>query len=115
MNTVKPRRIKATKDEQARYDRLKELPCIACHLSGFSKMCGKHEIQHFTAGGRRIGNDKTIPLGAWHHRGVILDGMSGYEMEEYFGPSFGKSRRQFEAHFGSEEFLLAETNKLIGA
>lgn len=112
---MKPRSQKATKDEQARYDSLKELPCIACHILGAEVMCGKHEIQHLTSGGRRIGNDKTIPLGAYHHRGIILNEWTGKEMLDYFGPSFGKSRKAFEAKFGSEEYLLELTNEMLDA
>lgn len=114
---MKPRRAKATKAELARYAKLKEMPCIACIIGRhdlINGMCGKHEIHHLTSGGRRLGNEKTIPLGAWHHQGIILRGKTGREMVKIFGPSFGKTPRQFEAYFGSEEFLLMETNKLLG-
>lgn len=115
MNIVTPRSKKATKDEQARYAALKELNCIVCHLDGQGNViCGRHEIHHLTSGGRRIGNDKTIPLGAYHHRGVILNGYTGKRMEIVFGPSFAKSKRAFETRFGTEEYLLEQTNKLLG-
>lgn len=109
---MKPRSKPATKAEKARYEKLKQIPCIACWILG-KEGCGKHEIHHLTEGGRRLGNEKTIPLGAWHHQGIILRGKTGLEMVKMFGPSFGKTPRQFEAHFGSEEFLLAETNRLL--
>lgn len=113
---MKPRRSPATKAEKARYEKLKRLPCIACLLKGDLEsigMCGKHEIQHMTAGGRRLGNEFTYPLGAYHHQGHILPGYTGSQMKSAFGPSFAKSRKQFEETFGSEEFLLAETNRLL--
>jgi hypothetical protein len=35
-------------------------------------------------------------------------------MERIYGPSFAKSRAAFEAAFGSEEFLLHETDIWLG-
>jgi hypothetical protein len=36
------------------------------------------------------------------------------EMTRLYGPSFANSRAAFEQAFGSEEYLLEETNKWIG-
>lgn len=35
-------------------------------------------------------------------------------MTKLYGPSFAKSRKAFEAAFGSEEYLLEETDKWLG-
>lgn len=109
---MKPRSKPATKEEKARYEKLKRLPCIACYKLG-EEGCGKHTIQHMTSGGRRLGNEWTYSLGAWHHQAHILPGFSGKEMRERFGPSFAESKQEFERVFGTEEDLLLETNRLL--
>ena len=110
---MKPRSQKATKDEQARYDALKELGCIVGRLRVVG--CVGCEIQHLTSGGRRISNYHTIPLCPWHHRGQLPEGFTTTKATLCYGPSFAKSRKQFEQIFGSEEYLLEQTNRLLDA
>lgn len=35
-------------------------------------------------------------------------------MRQIYGPSFAKSRAEFESAFGTEEYLLEETDKWLG-
>ena len=78
-------------------------------------VCGPTEAHHLTSGGRRLGHDYTIPLGSFHHRGLLPVGMkTTHEAVERFGPSLETSKRDFIEKFGTEFELLAETNKLLG-
>lgn len=92
-----------------RFDRLSEVGCICCRRHGYKVA---PEIHHLVEGMRRLGDDYTIPLCAYHHRGV---GMSLSAIENIFGPSrHHDGRRAFEKHWGTEKELLAEVNDLIG-
>lgn len=109
---MKPRNKPATKAEKQRYARLKELGCIITRLK--HGVWAYPEIHHITSGGRRLGNDKTIPLTEWFHRGIIpQDCKTSSEATQKYGPSLAKDKHEFECAFGGEEFLLAETNRLL--
>lgn len=113
-STLKPRSEPATKEERARYAALKCMPCAACRQIGIYNLWS--DVQHITSGGRRIGNYDTYPLCKWHHQGIIPVGYglkNSTETMAKFGPSFAKSKREFEARFGTEEELLALTNKFL--
>ena len=101
-----------TAAEKDRMDRLSRSGCVVCRISHGSYVDG--EIQHLTAGGRRLGHRYTICLCAWHHRSVPAGSVSPAEMRRIYGPSFAESRKEFEASFGSEEHLLDETDKWLG-
>lgn len=112
---MKPRSEKATPGEQLRYAALKSMLCICCRK--VNKYAGRPDIQHITSGGRRIGNEATYPICKWHHQSYIPVGFglkNSTEATEMFGPSFAKSKREFEEFFGTEEQLLAQTNKYLG-
>ncbi len=110
---MKPRSEPATADEKRRYAALKSMPCAACRKL-YTWYCGPTEIHHLTSGGRRLGNEFTIPLGRWHHRAQLPPEVKNTsEAVERFGPSLETSKRDFEARFGTEEQLLAETNRLL--
>lgn len=96
-----------------RYAALKSLGCIVSRKLGrYGVPC---EIHHLTSGGRRISNEHTIPLSAWFHRALIPpDCKTTSEAVAKYGPSLETSKRDFEARFGTEEALLAETNQLLG-
>lgn len=109
---MKPRRMKATASERARYESLKNLGCIVNRLY-FDRYIAP-QIHHMTSGGRRISNFHTIPLSPWLHQAWIpQDCKTKTEATDKYGPSLETSKRDFEARFGSEEFLLAETNRLL--
>ena len=112
---MKPKSEAATPGEKLRYSALKSMPCICCRK--VNKYAGRPDIQHITSGGRRISNYDTYPLCKWHHQGYIPVGFglkNSTEATEMFGPSFAKDKRAFEDYFGTEEQLLAETNKYLG-
>jgi hypothetical protein len=93
-------------------ERLSRSGCVVCRVSHGAYVDA--EVQHLTAGGRRLGHDKTIPLCVWHHRGVCAGSITTPEMTRIYGPSFAHSRKDFEAAFGSEEHLLELTDKWLG-
>jgi hypothetical protein len=69
---------------------------------------GKH-------GGRRLGDDASIGLCAWHHRGVLPSGFTQTTATLAFGPSWAVSPNGFRAHYGTRESLLPEQNRLLAA
>jgi hypothetical protein len=75
------------------------------------------EIHHLNDGGlhggKRRGDDFTIPLCTWHHRGVQLPGLSRDAMTTIHGPSWAGGSKPFRAFFGSDDSLLSLANKLI--
>lgn len=90
---------------------LVDLGCIVTRL--YFDSYAAPDIHHLTSGGRRIGDEHTIPLSPWYHRGVPIDGMSQAETERIYGPSLAKNRKAFEARFGTQEWLLEQTERAI--
>lgn len=111
----KPRSEPANPQEKLRYQQLKMLPCAACRKLLNARFTMNCDIQHITSSGRRMSNLDTYPLCKWHHQGYVPAGFkTSIDATIYLGPSFAKSKKEFEAYFGNEESLLAETNKLLG-
>jgi len=100
-----------TKSEQARFDKLHDLGCIACRLNGFTHPTVA-EIHHFLRGNKRIGHAATVPLCGWHHR-AAFDGTNEATMLALMGPSFHRHTREFRARYGDDAVLLARVNALI--
>ena len=92
-----------TKSEKEHQRRVRELGCICCYLLGFpGTPCAIH---HLLSGGRRIGEKHVIGLcDPGHH--------------QYPPKGSGKIARHptrvaFALEYGSEEYLLAETQRLV--
>ena len=96
-------------------DRLKQMsakPCIACRLHGAAQP-NRTEVHHIVDRGYRKhsgGHESTIPLCQWHHRGVCLDGYTGTQMTEKWGPSMALAKRDFVRTYGTERELLKLVN-----
>jgi hypothetical protein len=72
------------------------------------------EIHHLTSGGRRMGHDHTIPLCAYHHRGLLPGDVPIELIQNTLGVSrHGHGKKRFENQFGSEVDLLQYVNDLI--
>jgi len=56
------------------------------------------------------GDDSRLPLCAWHHRGLCVDGKTSSEMLYDYGPSLALHKKQFVATYGTERELLARVN-----
>ena len=95
-----------------RMEQLSRAGCVVCRLVHGSFM--PNEVHHITRGGRRLGHRYTIPLSPWYHRAVPENGLTPQQMRDIYGPSFAESKAEFEAMFGTEEYLLQEADKWLG-
>jgi hypothetical protein len=98
---------------------VRSLPCLACQIEGLAIQCGRTEEHHLNLGGlagqKRRGNEYSIPLGAWHHRGVPPEGMTADMASRTYGPSLARSSKLFRFTYGSDDQLLALTNLKLQA
>ncbi len=67
--------------DQRRYDLLQQIGCIACSREGAGYAAP--DCHHIVEGNKRLGDEYTLPLCPWHHRGVRLAKP---------GPSLAKSK-----------------------
>jgi hypothetical protein len=113
---VKKSTGKPTKAQQKRFERLKQLGCIACRKEGL--VIFPVEIHHMNLGGKagqkRLGHDFTIPLCAWHHRGTNVH-PGGVCLTLTLGPSLAKQSKLFRETYGTDDELLAEVNAMLAA
>lgn len=88
------------------------MPCLTC------PGCGQTEIHHLNGGGKagqkRRGDEFTIPLGTWAHRGIPLAGWTAKQMEAAYGPSLARTSKKFRECYGSDEVLLIRANVALG-
>lgn len=110
-----------TKSEQARFDNMKDLGCIACILDGQIEAFSinprlQPDIHHMLSGGHRISHEATVPLCYWHHKGEVepYSGLTLKVMLPYYGPSWHKHRRAFRERYGSDAELIEIVNKYLG-
>lgn len=97
-----------------RFELLRVIGCIACYIDGLHGIsCGRSEVHHLLSGNRRRGHRFTIPLGAWHHRGVT-DRLTRAEMTAIFGPSLANGSKPFRARYGSDDMMLSIADDRIG-
>jgi Recombination enhancement, RecA-dependent nuclease len=97
-----------------RFQRIREIGCLASRKRGWYVVPDVHHLnlgQH--AGQKRRGDEFTIGLSIWHHRGIPIEGMSEKECRRVLGPSMKHEPVKFREVFGSDDELLAEENKLI--
>ena len=101
---------------QRRFSLFPEIGCIACRHAGF--LNNQTQVHHLNfdgkAGQKRRGDEFSVPLCPWHHQGLTPDGMNTRQMRVELGPSLALHSREFRAVFGSDDWLLAETNRLLG-
>lgn len=102
-----------SKSDLKRYDALQRIGCVCCKLLGFHNHGDIHHI--VSSGYRRLsgGNNSTVVLCPYHHRGIIPQGMDRQEVELNFGPSLANGSKPFHARFGTQAELLARTNEVI--
>lgn len=97
-----------------RFVALRELGCIACSINGF--WAGAPEIHHLVDKGYRKhsgGDEATLPLCAWHHRGEPWIDFPVSYMRERFGPSMALEAKLFAQEFGAQRELLAKVNEML--
>lgn len=109
------------KQRRRRFLAIKCLGCLACArnvLLGFIAITAIAEVHHQNegghAGGERLGDEFTVGLCAWHHRGEPpFPSMSKTQAARLYGPSLKEQPRLFRDTYGSDEDLLARQNRLI--
>jgi hypothetical protein len=97
-----------SKKDLQRYDKLVRYGCICCRMKGWY---AQPDMHHVLSGGRRTGNQNTLPLCPYHHRGVIVGNMNLPEL--VMGPSLAHGSKRFHECFGTEQELLAKVNEAI--
>lgn len=101
--------------DEARYEALMAIGCLACKVEGCIQPL-RTEAHHLVDNGyRRLsgGDDATIPLCGWHHRGEPSPGLTGRLMRNLYGPSLATDKKAFVAKYGKERYLLGLTDDLI--
>lgn len=99
-------------------DAISHMSCIACEMNGGTWSCGRVEVHHLVDKGTRKlsgGHDATVPLGAWHHRGVVPRGQTALGMMGRHGPSMALQGKAFTARYGTQRQLLAKVDAKLRA
>jgi len=100
----------ANKADVARFERLREIGCLACRQWGHHSI---PEVHHLLGAGKRRGHQYTVGLCIFHHRGATPLGSNKKLMETLLGPSLALNSKRFHEVFGNDEALLAMANKLL--
>lgn len=106
---------KPTKSQQVRLDAVSAMRCVCCEIEQVRQPFPT-EVDHLVDKGYRThsgGHDATIPLCAWHHRGLCLDGFTAETMKLRFGPSFALQSKLAVAWYGKKRVLLARVNAML--
>lgn len=101
--------------KERRFSRIRDIGCLCSRRKGWYVAPEVHHLnlgQH--AGAPRRGDEFTIGLSAWHHRGVPLLGMNAKQCTQMLGPSMALEPVRFREVFGTDDELLAEQDRLIG-
>lgn len=101
-----------------RSPQVKALACICCAMDDVSQVTPteEHHLNKFgLMGKQRRGNEYSIPLCAWHHRGIVAEGKNSGWMLYKFGPSFALNKRLFRTTYGTDDELLAKTDQFLEA
>lgn len=109
-------------ERDLRFTTLREIGCLCClaNLAKFLAATGMAtEIHHLNSGGhagqKRRGDEFSVGLCSWHHRGVLLParGMTRLTMIQRFGPSLAGGSKPFRRIYGDDEHLLRRANEAI--
>ena len=95
---------------------VRAMECIACtheHVTQASPTEEHHLNLGGKAGQKRRGDNFSIPLCGWHHRGEPPDDMNASMATFVFGPSLARSSKLFRKSYGTDDQLLALTNAQI--
>jgi len=93
---------------------IREIGCVVAYLRkvGFLP-CEKHHL--LTTGmhgnGKRRGEQFTVGLNAWSHRGVVPEGWTESDAIELLGPSYAREPAAFRALY--PDALLLETQEAL--
>lgn len=97
-----------------RFGRIRDIGCLASRKQGWFVL---PDVHHLNTGGhagqKRRGDEFTIGLSPWHHRGIPIDGLTPEACRRMLGPSLKLEPNAFRETFGSDDELLALQNELI--
>lgn len=97
---------------------VKQLKCLACEIEDVDQPAITHE-HHLNLGGKagqkRLGDEYSVALCAWHHVGEPPNGMTASEATFHYGPSLARSSRRFRECYGEDVKLLMITNEKLQA
>lgn len=104
-----------------RFHAIKIIGCLACRKNpslGFVPIAACAEIHHQNfggkAGGKRLGDEKTLGLCEWHHRGQPpFPRMTKTQAAKLYGPALSEQSKLFRATYGDDAAMLKEQNDLI--
>lgn len=99
----------------ARSALVRQLPCIACEIQKCDQPYPTeehHQNLDGHAGQKRLGDDYSVPLCKWHHRGVCQP-IGPEAMRLFYGPSLARESKAFRQRYGSDEKLLEMTNERL--
>jgi hypothetical protein len=89
----------AMKAQKAHHDDQVSNGCAACHLRKNRFQPFRTELHHRTTGdlhgNKQLGQDHTVALCSYHHRGVLLPGMTAAAMRDQYGPSLQLHKTDF--------------------
>lgn len=104
----------ATKADLERYALIQQMGCVACREHDIFSMC---DVHHLNSGGHagqvRRGNQSTIGLCPYHHRGIWRSEIKLQHMIDEYGPSLALTPRRFRERYGSDDELLAKVDNWI--
>lgn len=90
------------------------MPCIACTIENCSQP-NRTEEHHLNLDGKagqpRRGDEYSIPLCSWHHRGETVHKLNQGQMRVCCGPSLAVESKEFRRIYGSDDVLLGLTNE----
>lgn len=101
-------------DREWRFNRFQDIGCLCCAMEGYLDV--PVDAHHIVDKGYRAlsgGDDATLPICPWHHRGVPPSGFSEDTAEGYAGPSLALRKKRFKERYGTERELLALTECLL--
>lgn len=119
-------------DPEVRFTALRRAGCICCLLNAtvlFQPTKGlRIEVHHLNEGGlpggKRRGDEFTIGLCSWHHRGSFTpgaapagnDGVLWQERQAAtYGPSWAQGTKRFRPVYGDDDSNLEIANELVAA
>lgn len=96
-----------------RFDGIKDIGCICCRLNGHGWVYA--DIHHLLStglhgNGHRLGDEFTLGLCIYHHRGRRDESCAFAE-----GPSYFNEAAAFRKHYGSDAELLVIQNEFLRA
>lgn len=97
----------------ARSALVRQLSCVCCDIEDVQQPfpTQEHHCNAFgLAGKKRLGDDQSVALCAYHHVGTLLPGISREDMAHKYGPSLALNKKLFRFTYGDDSALIAATN-----